>query len=214
MSNNENINIKLAIIGSVGVGKSSIINRFIKDEFDTKINSTLGANYSKKNMIINDKNITLDIWDTAGQEKFHSMGRHFYANSHIIIIVYDINRTSFEDIKTHWYNDILEYAEKYKVLGFVGNKYDLYDNQDIEEIDDNTIKDFIDAISWENDNPIINMKVSAKTGVNVARLFQKLVYKYLEKEYHILIKNETFQRSDSFNLSETKIKKKDMKKCC
>jgi len=66
MSNNENINIKLAIIGSVGVGKSSIINRFIKDEFDTKINSTLGANYSKKNMIINDKNITLDIWDTAG----------------------------------------------------------------------------------------------------------------------------------------------------
>ena len=166
-------------------------------------------------MIINDKNITLDIWDTAGQEKFHSMGRHFYANSHIIIIVYDItNRSSFEDIKTHWYNDILEYAEKYKVLGFVGNKYDLYDNQDIEEIDDNTIKDFIDAISWENDNPIINMKVSAKTGVNVARLFQKLVYKYLEKEYHILIKNETFQRSDSFNLSEKKIKKKDMKKCC
>ena len=215
MSNNENINIKLAIIGSVGVGKSSIINRFIKDEFDTKINSTLGANYSKKNMIINDKNITLDIWDTAGQEKFHSMGRHFYANSHIIIIVYDItNRTSFEDIKTHWYNDILEYAEKYKVLGFVGNKYDLYDNQDIEEIDDNTIKDFIDAISWENDNPIINMKVSAKTGVNIVRLFQKLVYKYLEEEYHILIKNETFQRSDSFNLSETKIKKKDTKKCC
>ena len=215
MSNNENINIKLAIIGSVGVGKSSIINRFIKDEFDTKINSTLGAKYSKKNMIINDKNITLDIWDTAGQEKFHSMGRHFYANSHIIIIVYDItNKTSFEDIKTHWYNDILEYAEKYKVLGFVGNKYDLYDNQDIEEIDDNTIKDFIDAISWENDNPIINMKVSAKTGVNVSRLFQKLVYKYLEKEYHILIKNETFQRSDSFNLSETKIKKKDTKKCC
>ena len=215
MFNNKNINIKLAIIGSVGVGKSSIINRFIKDEFDTKINSTLGANYSKKNMIINDKNITLDIWDTAGQEKFHSMGRHFYANSHIIIIVYDItNRTSFEDIKTHWYNDILEYAEKYKVLGFVGNKYDLYDNQDIEEIDDNTIKDFIDAISWENDNPIINMKVSAKTGVNIARLFQKLVYKYLEKEYHILIKNETFQRSDSFNLSEKKIKKKDMKKCC
>ena len=215
MSNNENINIKLAIIGSVGVGKSSIINRFIKDEFDTKINSTLGANYSKKNMIINNKNINLDIWDTAGQEKFHSMGRHFYANSHIIIIVYDItNRTSFEDIKTHWYNDILEYAEKYKVLGFVGNKYDLYDNQDIEEIDDNSIKDFIDAISWENDNPIINMKVSAKTGVNVARLFQKLVYKYLEKEYHILVKNETFQRSDSFNLSEKKIKKKDMKKCC
>ena len=48
MSNNEDINIKLAIIGTAGVGKSSIINRFIKDEFDSKINSTFGANYSKK----------------------------------------------------------------------------------------------------------------------------------------------------------------------
>jgi len=73
MSNDENINIKLAIIGSAGVGKSSIINRFIKDEFDAKNNSTFCANYSKKNMTINNKNVTLDIWDTAGQEKYHSI---------------------------------------------------------------------------------------------------------------------------------------------
>ena len=195
--------------------QSSFGNRFIKDEFDAKNNSTFCANYSKKNMTINNKNVTLDIWDTAGQEKYHSIGRHFYKNSHIIIIVYDITDiNSFEDIKNHWYNGIMEYAEKYKVLGLVGNKYDLYDNQDIEEIDDNTIKDFIDVISWENDNPIINMKVSAKTGVNIARLFQKLVNKYLEKEYHIIIKNETFQRSQTFNLNESKNKKIDKEKCC
>ena len=194
--------------------ESSFGNRFIKDEFDAKNNSTFGANYSKKNMTINNKNVTLDIWDTAGQEKYHSIGRHFYKNSHIIIIVYDITDiNSFEDIKKNWYNDIMEFAEKYKVLGLVGNKYDLQDNQDFEEIDDNTIKDFIDVISWENDNPIINMKVSAKTGVNIARLFQKLVNKYLEKEFHIIIKNETFQRSQTFNLNESKNKKIDKEKC-
>ena len=165
-------------------------------------------------MIINNKNVTFDILDTAGQEKYHSIGRHFYKNSHIIIIVYDITDiNSFEDIKKNWYNDIMEFAEKYKVLGLVGNKYDLQDNQDFEEIDDNTIKDFIDVISWENDNPIINMKVSAKTGVNIARLFQKLVNKYLEKEFHIIIKNETFQRSQTFNLNESKNKKIDKEKC-
>ena len=212
---NENINLKLAIIGSVGVGKSSIINRFIKDKFDAQMISTLGANYSKKNMVINDKNVTLDIWDTAGQEKFHSMGRQFYTNSNIIIIVYDItNINTFEDIKNHWYNDIVEYADKYKVLGIVGNKYDLYDNQGVEEIDDKIIKNFIDSISLKSDYPIINMKVSAKTGVNISRLFQKLVNKYLETEYQMLIKNETFQRSDSFIIQKGKNKKKNKKKCC
>ena len=108
----DSISIKVTMIGSVGVGKSCIIDRFTKDTFDSLNKSTIGANYYKKELNIYDKNITLDIWDTAGQEKFHSMGRHFYKNSNIIVIVYDItNINSFEDIKNYWYNDVKEHGE-------------------------------------------------------------------------------------------------------
>ena len=214
MSQDE-IYIKVAIIGSVGVGKTSIINRFYKDEFDDKTSSTLGVNYSQKKMIISNKNINMNIWDTAGQERFQSMSRQFYQNSDIIIIVYDMTKiNSFEDIKTHWYNDVKENANQYKVLGIVGNKFDLYDNKDIEEIDENIIKEYINTISFENDFPIIHMKVSAKTGVNITRLFKELASKYLEKELHILIRNQSLQKTQSFKINNEKNKGKEMKKCC
>ena len=157
----------------------------------------------------------MNIWDTAGQERFQSMSRQFYQNSDIIIIVYDMTKiNSFEDIKTHWYNDVRENANQYKVLGIVGNKFDLYDNKDIEEIDENIIKEYINTISFENDFPIIHMKVSAKTGVNITRLFKELASKYLEKELHILIRNQSLQKTQSFKINDGKNKGKEMKKCC
>ena len=67
--------LKIALIGSVSVGKTSIVNRFIKNIFDEKNKSTSGANYSKKIVEVNNQKISLDIWDTAGQERFRSLGR-------------------------------------------------------------------------------------------------------------------------------------------
>jgi small GTP-binding protein len=211
----ETINIKVAIIGSCGVGKSSIINRFIRNEFNEEITSTVGANYSKKELKIDNKNVILDIWDTAGQEKFHSMGRHFYKNSHIIIIIYDMtNKNTFEDIKNHWFNDILEHADKYKVIGLVGNKFDLYDTEGVEEINENIIKEFIDQVKGQQDAELIHMKVSAKTGVNIKSLFQTLTKKYLEKE----LVNDNLEKAYSFKIKKDKKKEKEKEKekknCC
>ena len=211
----ETINIKVAIIGSCGVGKSSIINRFIRNEFNEEITSTVGANYSKKELKIDNKNVILDIWDTAGQEKFHSMGRHFYKNSHIIIIIYDMtNKNTFEDIKNHWFNDILEHADKYKVIGLVGNKFDLYDTEGVEEINENIIKEFIDQVKGQQDTELIHMKVSAKTGVNIKSLFQTLIKKYLEKE----LVNDNLEKAYSFKIKKDKKKEKEKEKekknCC
>ena len=188
----ETISIKVTMVGSVGVGKSSIVNRYTKNIYEPQSKSTVGANYCKKELVINKKMVLLDIWDTAGQEKFHSMGRHFYKNSNIVVIVYDItNITTFEDIKNYWYNDIKENGEIYKVIGIVGNKMDLYDNEGIQEIDENIVKDFIEKISTDKDSKLVNMKVSAKTGVNIKNLFDKLVEEYLQKEFNFLIKQET-----------------------
>ena len=70
--------IKITLLGNPGVGKTCIISRYIDDVFDENNAPTIGANYSEKTITKNGKEYELNIWDTAGQEKFHSLGKHFY----------------------------------------------------------------------------------------------------------------------------------------
>ena len=208
----ELISIKVTMVGNVGVGKTCIVKRLVKNEYDESGKSTVGANYSKYEIYLDNKKIILDIWDTAGQEKFRSMGRHFYKNSNIVVIVYDITKKeSFDDIKTFWYDNIKENAEKYKVIGIVGNKYDLFDKEGVEIIDDNVVKEFVDKIKSDEDSKIISMNVSALNGYNIKMLFNDLVKQYLEKEFNILIKNNILEKGNTVNLGKNKEKKN---KCC
>ena len=208
----ELISIKVTMVGNVGVGKTCIVKRLVKNEYDESGKSTVGANYSKYEIYLDNKKIILDIWDTAGQEKFRSMGRHFYKNSNIIVIVYDITKKeSFDDIKTFWYDNIKENAEKYKVIGIVGNKYDLFDKEGVEIIDDNVVKEFVDKIKSDEDSKIISMNVSALNGYNIKMLFNDLVKQYLEKEFNILIQNNILEKGNTVNLGKNKEKKN---KCC
>jgi small GTP-binding protein len=208
----EVISIKITMVGNVGVGKTCIVKRLVKNEYDESGKSTVGANYSKYEIFLDNKKIILDIWDTAGQEKFRSMGRHFYKNSNIVVIVYDITKKeSFDDIKTFWYDNIKENAEKYKVIGIVGNKYDLFDKEGVEIIDDNVVKEFVDKIKSDEDSKIISMNVSALNGYNIKMLFNDLVKQYLEKEFNILIQNNILEKGNAVNLGKNKEKKN---KCC
>ena len=208
----ELISIKVTMVGNVGVGKTCIVKRLVKNEYDESGKSTVGANYSKYEIYLDNKKIILDIWDTAGQEKFRSMGRHFYKNSNIVVIVYDITKKeSFDDIKTFWYDNIKENAEKYKVIGIVGNKYDLFDKEGVEIIDDNVVKEFVDKIKSDEDSKIISMNVSALNGYNIKMLFNDLVKQYLEKEFNILIQNNILEKGNTFKLGKNKEKKN---KCC
>ena len=116
MSSNGN-SVKVTLLGNAGVGKTCIIGRFLSNDFKESTNSTRGADYSQKSITINNQTINLDIWDTAGQENYRSLGRHFYKDSLIVLLVYDItNRESFDDLKTLWYNDLKRYGEQYSVL--------------------------------------------------------------------------------------------------
>ena len=211
--------LKIALIGSVSVGKTSIVNRFIKNIFDEKNKSTSGANYSKKIVEVNNQKISLDIWDTAGQERFRSLGRHFYKNANMIIIVYDItNLKSFQDIENFWYDDIKENGEEYKVIAIVGNKFDLYDREEVEEINDKMVEEYIDKLNNDNKCKFFHMKVSAKTGVNVKPLFIKLVSEYLTYEPTYGIKPAKTERiAKSFNINKVenqKTKSNHENKCC
>ena len=102
---------KVILLGEYGVGKSCIISRFINNTFEDNITS-----YSRKTLTFDEfqgKSIKFEIWDTAGQEKYHAFSKNFYKDADVAILVYDITRKeSFEKIQKYWYNQVKEYAPK------------------------------------------------------------------------------------------------------
>ena len=104
------LKFKVVLIGESGVGKKSILLRYVSNEFNSQQFSTLGLSYVDKIIQIdNNKKIKLEIWDIAGQEKFRSLAKAYYRNIDVGILVYDVtNKTSFEEIKNYWIKDIKE----------------------------------------------------------------------------------------------------------
>ena len=187
--------IKVTLIGDSSVGKTSIINRYCKNIFDEKINSTLGANYCQKIIEKDGKIIRLDLWDTAGQEKYRAIGRHFYRESHIVCLVYDItNEQSFENVKSIWYPELKEYGEKLKIIGLVGNKNDRYLD---EKVNENEAKKFAEEIN------ALYKKTSALDNTGIQDLFDELVNKF---QYEILGQSNLNNENNNENKKE--------KNCC
>ncbi|KAH0854225.1 hypothetical protein HID58_090098, partial [Brassica napus] len=97
---NKNINAKLVLLGDVGAGKSSLVLRFVKDQFVEFQESTIGAAFFSQTLAVNDATVKFEIWDTAGQERYHSLAPMYYRGAAAAIIVFDItNQASFERAK-------------------------------------------------------------------------------------------------------------------
>ena len=97
---------KIVLLGDSGVGKTCIISRYISGNFDESSATTNGASYCSKNVNFDKlgKNLLLDIWDTAGQEKYRALTKFFYKDAAVCILVYDITRKdTFDNIKSYWY---------------------------------------------------------------------------------------------------------------
>ena len=122
---------KVVILGEPGVGKTSIISRYVTNQFFPVVISTTGASYSTKLLKIdNDNKIKLQIWDTAGQERFRSLAKIFYQNAVAVILVYDITvRKTFEQLKEFWIKEIEENAPADIILAIAANKSDNYENE-------------------------------------------------------------------------------------
>ena len=112
--NEENENIfktfKVCLVGESGVGKTCIIERFVNNEFREEEPPSISASYSEKLIQFDDyegKVVKFNIWDTAGQEKYRSIGKIFYKDANAAILVYDItNQKSFDEIKKYWFEEI------------------------------------------------------------------------------------------------------------
>ena len=205
MSQDEEESIKVTLLGNSGVGKTCIIKRYLDDEFSLEEQVTFSANFSQKEVTIGDKTVILDIWDTAGQEQYRSMGRNFYKDSYIVCLVYDItNKDSFEDLKNIWYNELITYGEKYTVTAVVGNKSDCFEKEEVKEEEASNYAKSIKANYF---------MVSAKEGINIDSMFKTLAASYLGPEFSAKIKEIINDKGSSQKIRKTKSKKKG-KKCC
>lgn len=118
---------KYIIIGDSGVGKSCILLRFIEDTFNPNLENTIGVEFGAKMVTINNTNIKLQIWDTAGQEAFQSITRSYYRSAAGALLVYDITSLeSFENI-AKWLDEARINGNPEMVLCLVANKSDLED---------------------------------------------------------------------------------------
>ena len=188
--------IKIVLIGNSGVGKTCISQKYVNENYVEQAGSTVGASYFQKYLVIDGKAVQLDIWDTAGQEKYRSMGKMFYKDAYIVLFIYDItNKQSFLELKNVWYKELKTTGEKHTVLGVVGNKSDLFLNEQVNEDE---------ARKWADEIGAVFGLVSAKTGDCINALFENVVKKYLSPDFVAIVNKE------KRNKGETKIIKKYM----
>ena len=155
------LSLKVVFLGDTAVGKSCLAVRFVRNEFFEFQEPTIGAAFLGKNINLNDKRYKFEIWDTAGQERYRSLAPMYYRGAKAAVIVYDItDEDTFKGAKT-WVSEIKKKSNNCFIL-LVGNKVDLTNNR---KVDINMVKNYVD------DNNIIYMESSAKTGLNVEKIF-------------------------------------------
>jgi Ras-related protein Rab-6A len=156
---------KIVFLGDQGVGKTSIITRFMYDSFDKLYQATIGIDFLSKTMYLEDRTVRLQLWDTAGQERFRSLIPSYIRDSSVAVVVYDItNRASFLNT-SKWIEDVRNDRGSDVIIVLVGNKTDLNERRQVsvEEGEDKATKE-----------EIMFIESSAKAGFNIKSLFRKL----------------------------------------
>lgn len=116
---------KLIIIGDSGVGKSSILTRYTRNEFSQETKTTIGVELSTSLINVDEKKLKVAIWDTAGQERFRAATNLYYRNTLGAFICYDItNYNSFQNVGK-WLNELRDHVNSQVIITLVGNKCDL-----------------------------------------------------------------------------------------
>ena len=201
---------KVVLLGDSGVGKTCIIARYISGSFDKNSTTTNGASFCSKNVRFDQlgKNLLLDIWDTAGQEKYKALTKFFYKDAAVCILVYDVTRKeSFQSLKDYWYSQLKENSEPDIVIGVAGNKSDLYENEEVKEDE---------AREWAKEIGAVFELTSAQNNTGINDLFLNVGYKFLDPSFKPEI--EIGNKEDKENNNEIKedkkivLNKKDLKK--
>jgi len=157
---------KIIIIGDSNVGKSNILSRYTKDQFQGNSKATVGVELGTKFVKVEGVGAKLQIWDTAGQERYRSLTSSYYKGCHGCFIVYDItNEQSFESINT-WYEQAVKEAGKEVSIILVGNKCDLENERKVSKEKGEEKARTMNASFFET---------SALSKVNIDDIFKEIV---------------------------------------
>ncbi|KAM3130523.1 hypothetical protein pb186bvf_017332 [Paramecium bursaria] len=160
---------KIIVIGDSGVGKSSILKQYVLNQFPESIKPTLGLEFMKKIVQINDTEVELQLWDTAGEEVFRSLSKQYYRQAAAVLFIFDLTNQESMNGLIKWINDVNEIASQHIVKILVGNKSDAQRKVSKE-----------DATQFMDSNKMaFYYETSAKTGNNVDLVFQKCVEQIL-----------------------------------
>ena len=207
---------KVVLLGESGVGKTCIISRYVNNTYDERSETTNGASYASRVVEFEryGKSLRLDIWDTAGQEKYRSLTKFFYKDAAIAVLVYDITRrNSFDEVRKYWYEQLKTCGEKNLVIGLAGNKCDTFDKVSVTE---DEAKAFAKEIGAQF------QLTSAFKNIGIDELFKLVGSKYLDPNFQeeLLQREGGEDKKQNIVITKEEQKKKDKERkrkkdgCC
>eukprot|EP01016_Furgasonia_blochmanni_P000553 TRINITY_DN10130_c0_g2_i1.p1 TRINITY_DN10130_c0_g2~~TRINITY_DN10130_c0_g2_i1.p1 ORF type:complete len:231 (+),score=39.28 TRINITY_DN10130_c0_g2_i1:61-693(+) len=158
---------KIVLVGDSGVGKSNLLSRITKNEFNLESKATIGVEFATRTVRTeNNKIIRAQIWDTAGQERYRAITAAYYRGAVGAMLVYDVSRqSSFENIEK-WLKELKECAEQHIVVMLVGNKSDLRNLRQVKQEE---------AAALAERHGLAFIETSALEATNVDSAFQRLI---------------------------------------
>ena len=188
----QDMEFKVVLIGDGFVGKTSIINRFYSDHFSVNEPPTIAASYIPITLNVSGKKVCLNVWDTAGHEKFHCLVPLYARASDAVIVVFDLSNPQTFDGAKEWFRKTLSEIGDVPCIVLCGNKIDLIQGEDFSKYK-----------QWAEENNALFFTTSALEGTNIKKLFTKIAETLASIE-----KN----KMEAIELKQVKEKKK--KGCC
>ena len=197
---------KLIFLGDQNVGKSSILNRFLSDTFVEEYQATIGLDFQSKNVQIDNQDVHLLLYDTAGQEKFRSLIPMYTRDANIILLVYDItNKESFENLYA-WLKDLTNININEVIICIVGNKTDLNEKREVSNEE---------GQKYAQEHDFIFQEVSAKTGEGFSELFYKSLFEKIRTKFRPSGQQPAAEINDiKFNIDQDEKLTRRKRKCC
>jgi small GTP-binding protein len=165
---------RLIVLGASSVGKTSIINRLTADSFDAKEPTTVAASFIRHEETVGKETIVMQIWDTAGQEKYMSLGRMYYRGSIAAVVVFDLTQPKTFDALSDWVRGFIELAGDDVVIFALGNKADLTDGIKVGEP---AIQEWLSS----RPEPVQYFRTSAVDGSGISQAFKSLAEELLRR---------------------------------